>query len=127
MIRGIYTGAAGMEALQSKMDVTANNLANVDKTAFKRDEVLFKSFPDMLIHRMNDDGVNWTPLGSFDVSPIVGKLGTGVEVNEVYTRFEQGAVKATKRDADLALNGKGFFHADRSGREAIPQRVFYPG
>ena len=118
MIRGIYTGAAGMEALQSKMDVTANNLANVDKTAFKRDEVLLKSFPDMLIHRMNDDGVNWTPLGSFDVSPVVGKLGTGVEVNEVYTRFEQGAVKATKRDADLALNGKGFFmlQTDRGER-----------
>ncbi|MFW6366160.1 MAG: flagellar basal body protein, partial [Spirochaetota bacterium] len=35
MIRGIYTGVSGMIAQQAKMDVTANNLANVDKTAFK--------------------------------------------------------------------------------------------
>ncbi len=109
MIRGLYTGASGMTSLQAKMDVTANNLANVDQTAFKKDSVIFKSFPEMLLHRTNDDGVGWTPMGSFDVSPLVGKLGTGVEVNEIYTRFTQGAVKKTDRDSDLALNGEGFF------------------
>jgi flagellar basal-body rod protein FlgG len=107
-----------MEAMQVKMDVTANNLANVDKTAFKRDTVLFKNFPEMLLHRMNDDGVGWMPMGSFDTAPLVGKMGTGVEVNEVYTRFEQGALKSTNNDADIALNGEGFFvvQTDRGSR-----------
>ena len=86
MIRGIYTGASGMSALQVKMDVVANNIANVDKTGFKKDEVLYKSFPELLLHRSNDDGVGWTPMGSFDTTPIVGKLGTGTEVHETYVR-----------------------------------------
>ncbi|MDH5718591.1 MAG: flagellar hook-basal body protein [Spirochaetia bacterium] len=118
MLRGIYTGAAGMTAMQQKMDVTANNLANVDKTAFKKDSVIFKNFPELLLHRMNDDGVGWTPMGSFDISPLVGKLGTGVEVNEIYTRFEQGSLKETTNDADIALNGEGFMvvQTDRGAR-----------
>ncbi len=108
MIRGIYTGASGMSALQFKMDIVANNIANVDKTGFKRDEVLYKSFPEMLIHRSNDDGVGWTPMGSFDTTPIVGKLGTGLEVNETYVRHEQGGLKNTQVSTDIALNGEGF-------------------
>lgn len=109
MIRGIYTGASGMEAMQVKMDVLANNLANVDKTAFKRDTVIFNNFPELLLHRVNDDGVGKTPLGSFDLMPVVGKLGTGVEVNEVFTQFEQGPLKNTNNPNDLALEGEGFF------------------
>ena len=107
MVRGIYTGAAGMSAMQHKMDVISNNLANVDKTSFKRDTVVFKSFPELLLHRTNDDGVGWMPMGSFDISPLTGKLGTGTEVNEVYTRFEQGGVKLTNKDTDLALSKDG--------------------
>ncbi|MCS6972063.1 MAG: flagellar hook-basal body protein [Turneriella sp.] len=109
MLRGIYTGASGMSAMQVKMDVVANNLANVDKTAFKEDVTIFKAHPEILIHRTRDDGVGWVPLGGFDIAPLVGKLGTGVEVNEIYTRFDQGALKKTDRDQDLAINGEGFF------------------
>ncbi|RME90480.1 MAG: flagellar hook-basal body protein [Candidatus Hydrogenedentota bacterium] len=108
MIRGFYTGASGMIANQVRMDVIANNLANVDKTAFKKDEVVYKNFPELLLHRTNDDGVGWMPMGSFDISPLVGKLGTGVEVNEIYTRFDQGSLKKTDKATDIALNGKGF-------------------
>lgn len=103
MIRGLYTGANGMISQQVRMDVVANNLANVDKTAFKRDTTVFKTFPEMLLHRFSEDGVGRTPMGSFDTAPVVGKLGFGAEVNEVYTRFEQGAVKKTENVFDLML------------------------
>ena len=73
MLRGIYTGASGMAIQQTRMDVIANNLANVDKTAFKRDTTLFKTFPEMLIHRYDEDGVGKVPMGSFDTAPVVGK------------------------------------------------------
>ena len=109
MIRGIYTGASGMDSMQVKMDTLSNNIANVDKTAFKKDTVIFKTFPELLLHRAYDDGVGQTPLGSFDSMPVVGKLGTGVEVNEIFTQFEQGALKKTDNPADFALNGEGFF------------------
>lgn len=92
---------------QYRMDVIANNLANVDKTGFKTDDAIFKSFPEMLIQRSRDDGMGHVPMGGFDLSPIVGKLGTGVEFNESYTRFEQGAVKTTGNPFDLMLDDQG--------------------
>jgi flagellar basal-body rod protein FlgF len=109
MIRGIYTGASGMIAQQARMDTVANNLANVDQTGFKKDTTLFKAFPDMIIRRTNDDGLGITPAGSYDSMPYVGKLGTGVEVNETYTQFEQGAMEKTENNFDFALEGRGFF------------------
>jgi flagellar basal-body rod protein FlgF len=106
MLRGIYTGANGMNIQQVRMDVIANNLANVDKTAFKKDTTLFKTFPELLIHRFREDGVGTVPMGSFDTTPLVGKLGIGGEVNEIYTRFEQGAVKKTDNHYDLMIQDK---------------------
>jgi flagellar basal-body rod protein FlgG len=117
MVRGIYTGAAGMIAEMHRMDVVSNNLANVDKPAYKYDTAIFKAFPEMLISRMNDDGVVKLPIGSYDVAPIVGKIGTGVEMNESFTRFEQGALKQTDNKFDLALDGQGFFVLDTPAGE----------
>ena len=48
-------------------------------------------------------------MGSYDVAPIVGKLGLGVETNEIYTVFEQGSFKQTSSTTDMALSGEGFF------------------
>jgi flagellar basal-body rod protein FlgG len=63
----------------------------------------------MLMHRINDDGVRMIPIGSYDLMPVVGKLGTGVEVNEIFTEFSQGAFKRTENNFDMALEGRGFF------------------
>lgn len=109
MIRGLYTGASGMIAQEAKMNTVSNNLANVDKTAYKKDSTIFKAFPDMLIRRINESGLGITPAGSYDTMPYVGKLGTGVEVNEVFTDFAQGSLQRTENSFDLALEGKGFF------------------
>ncbi len=108
MIRGLYTGASGMVVQQNRLDEIANNLANVDLNGYKKDTAIEKAFPELLIRRMSDDGVYRFPMGSVDTTPIVGRLGTGVETNEVYTNFEQGAMKQTENDFDLALEGGGF-------------------
>jgi flagellar basal-body rod protein FlgG len=109
MIRGLYIGASGMTAEWNRLDAVSNNLANTDLTGYKRDTVTFKAFPELLIRRMDDDGVKKIPMGSVDVAPIVGRIGTGVETNEVYTEFTQGAFKETGSDFDFALEGEGFF------------------
>lgn len=109
MIRGWYIGSSGMNAQQARLDAIANNLANADTTGFKRDIAVSKSFPELLMRRMNDDGVYETPFGSADVAPIVGKIGLGVETNELYTDFEQGSFKQTSTHTDVALSGEGFF------------------
>ena len=109
MIRGWYTAASGMRAQQWRLDAVANNLANLDTDGYKRDVAAFKAFPELLLRRQDDDGVYLIPFGSADAAPIIGKMGMGVELNELYTNFDQGAMKETTSDFDVALDGKGFF------------------
>ena len=108
MIRGWYTGASGMRAQQWRLDAVANNLANVGTEGYKKDVASFKAFPEMLIRRQNDDGVFHIPFGSADAAPIIGRMGTGVELNELFTNFRQGSPLETSNDFDVMLEGKGF-------------------
>ena len=108
MVRGLFTAASGMNVQQNRLDEIANNLANVDLNGYKKDTAIQKAFPEMLMRRMNDDGMYKFPFGSVDTAPIVGTLGTGVETNEVYTNFTQGPLKQTENDFDLAMEGSGF-------------------
>lgn len=117
MVKGLYTGTSGMIAQQHRLNTVANNLANVDKPGFKRDVTCLKSFPEMRLARTEDDGVMIFPLGSTDSRPYIGRLGTGVEVNEVYTQFEQGSLKETGNAFDFALNGKGFIAVETPNGE----------
>jgi flagellar basal-body rod protein FlgG len=125
MVRGLYTGASGMIVQMSRIDVLSHNLANVDTPAYKKDTTIMKSFPEMLMRRINDDGVRVIPIGSYDLMPIVGKLGTGVEVNEVFTEFSQGAFKRTENDFDMALEGKGFFSVTTADGERYTRNGSY--
>ncbi len=109
MIRGWYIGASGMNAQQNRLDAISNNLANVDTTAYKKDIPVSKSFSELLLRRTQADGVYTSSEGSYDVAPIIGKIGLGVETNELYTSFEQGSFKSTQTNTDLALSGEGFF------------------
>ena len=106
-----------MVVQQNRLDAISNNLANVDTTGYKRDTAIQKAFPELLLRRMSDDGVTQFPIrsmpvGSFDVAPVVGRVGTGVETNEYFTVFSQGALKQTENSFDLALDGGGFFVVD---------------
>jgi flagellar basal-body rod protein FlgG len=108
VVKGIYTAASGMRAQQWRLDSVANNLSNVNTDSYKREQAVFKANPEMLLRRTNDDGVFLNPFGSHDNAPIIGRMGTGVELNELYVDFSQGAFKETENDYDLALDGRGF-------------------
>lgn len=104
MIRGLYTSASGMMAEMVRNDVTANNLANINTTGYKKDTAVFKSFPEMLMQRVNDQKKT-------DPQPAVniGTLGTGAIVDEIITSHEQGALRETSNKFDLAIDGEGYF------------------
>lgn len=101
-----------MTAQMHRMDAVSNNLANVNTTGYKRDTAVMKSFPQLLMRRFHDNTEVQLPLGSIDRAPVVGKLGTGVETNEVYTVNEQGSFQQSDNPFDLALGGDGYFVVD---------------
>ncbi|MFN3660629.1 MAG: flagellar basal body protein, partial [Brevinematales bacterium] len=68
MVRSIFTGASGMMVTMEEMNTVANNLANVNTDGYKRETSVTKAFPEMLIRRINDDGVVKFPLGSYDLA-----------------------------------------------------------
>lgn len=100
-IQTLYTAATGMEALESKLDVIANNLANVSTTAFKKDR---QNFEDLLYRNETYPGVSQsgTPTG------IGTHTGLGTRVASTQMNFEQGAIQQTGRELDIAIEGNGF-------------------
>jgi len=99
MLRGLYTAYTGMEAQQEKMDVVSNNLANASTKGFKQDNVVFKSFSDVLATKINDP--------EYKGQENIGKMTLGVQVDNVYTNFEQGALELTESPYDLSIEGPG--------------------
>jgi len=101
-----------MRAQQWRLDAVANNLANVNTDGFKRELASFQTSSSLLMRRMSDDGLYPHPFGSGDAAPIIGRLGLGVELNELYTDLQQGTLRETFSDFDLAIDGTGFFVVD---------------
>lgn len=107
MIRGLYTSASGMLAQMKRTDLISSNLANVNTTGFKKDATIFQALEEMQLRRLGD-AYSIGPK-KLDAKPYIGALGTGVDVGQVYTRFDQGSIKNTSNPLDLALEGDGFF------------------
>ncbi len=107
MIRGLYTSASGMLVGQTRMEVLANNLANVDTPGYKKDTVLARAFPEMLLRRINDEVPDPSRPG-VDRRPVIGRAGTGAGVDEIATLYGQGQIRDTANPYDLALAGEGF-------------------
>lgn len=104
-VQTLYTAATGMVALETKLDVIANNMANINTDGFKRDRANFED----LFYR-------YRPLpGALDSTgqptPTGTGIGLGARVSSTQTDFEQGAFKDTGRELDVAIEGNGFFQA----------------
>ncbi|MDD5091262.1 MAG: flagellar hook-basal body protein [Candidatus Wallbacteria bacterium] len=111
MLRGLYTATSGMLCQEAATQTLANNLANVNTAGFKKDNVIYRDFPSMLLRRINDPTKKIYE-NRVDPWPYVGKLGTGTIVDEIYNDRTQGDFHESGNTTDLALNGKGFFVVD---------------
>ncbi len=96
MDQGIYTAAAGAIAMEEKLSVIANNIANVNTAGFKKDALSFKDFEKALDTSMLSPGQH----RAVPVSVVVGKQ---------YIDSTQGAFIDTGNPLDVAISGEGFF------------------
>lgn len=96
---GMYISAEGAAAQAQRLEVIANNLANVDTAGFKPDVPTFQARFAEAIQRGHAQPGNRS----------INDVGGGVKINGVATNYSMGELKHTGNDLDFAINGKGFF------------------
>lgn len=111
MIRALYTSTTGMNAQELQLNVTSNNLANVNTTGFKKSNTQFE---DLFYQTLKAAGAE-TVGGSMIPSGI--QVGMGVRPSSVQKVWTQGDYIVTGRELDFAIEGKGFFNIIRDGED----------
>lgn len=101
MFDALYIGATGMQAQQANVDAIANNLANVNTPAFKKNRV---NFSELVVTGIAA-GQQGTPLE--DTAPLAA-LGAGVQLSSSAKTFDAGDLKKTDSPMDFAILGDGF-------------------
>ena len=113
MIRALWTAATGMEAQQTCLDISANNLANLGTTGFKKSRA---EFQDLMYQVQKRPG---TETSSGIQLPVGIEIGMGSKLSAVQKMFSQGDYVQTGNKFDWSIEGDGFFQIDNgSGRTA---------
>lgn len=103
MIRSLWISKTGLDAQQTKLDVIANNLANVSTNGFKRARAVFE---DLLYQTLRQPGAASSQQTQV---PAGLEIGTGVRPVATARIHTQGNLQQTGNGLDLAINGQGFF------------------
>lgn len=106
MFRALSTAATGMEAQQSKIDVVANNLANVNTTGFRKSRA---EFADLLYETLRSAGASESQGRQI---PSAMQVGHGTKLVATQRSFSPGQVRQTGNPLDLAIDGQGFFQVN---------------
>lgn len=109
MSYGIYLSADGAQAQAQRMEVIANNLANVDTTGFKRQLAVIQARHSEAI----EQGV------AVENSATIDDIGGGTLVQETLTDFSTGQLKHTGIPSDVAIDGDGFFEVQKDGQNFL--------
>jgi len=115
MLRSLYAGISGLRSHQTMLDVTGNNIANVNTTAFKGSSVQFQDTLSQLTQ-----GAGGPQQGVGGTNP--AQVGLGVLVAGISTNFAQGSTQATGKASDLMISGDGFF-VTRQGNQTMYTRA----
>jgi flagellar hook protein FlgE len=107
----MFSGVSGLRVHQTKMDVIANNISNVNTVGYKSSRV---TFMDAFYQRL---------AGASAENPVTGRTGTnamqiglGANVASIDTIMTQGMSQRTDVSTDLMIQGNGFFVvSDASG------------
>jgi flagellar basal-body rod protein FlgG len=103
MIRALSTAATGMEAQQTRLDVTSNNIANVSTTGYKR---VRAEFEDLMYQTERAPG---SSTGANTKAPTGVQVGMGVRTVATQRMHDEGSLQQTGNPLDVAIEGNGFY------------------
>ena len=96
MNRSFYNGISGIKTHQFGLDVWANNIANINKTAYKAATPEFSTIFSQSLTKL-------------PTTPTSNDIGLGSRASATTVQFKQGSITKTENPFDLALNGEGWF------------------
>ncbi|EQK43609.1 flagellar hook-basal body family protein [[Clostridium] bifermentans ATCC 638] len=99
----MHNSKAGMLSSQSNIELISNNITNVQTVGYKKLDAGFLDLYQESLHK------NSYPTNSPDI-----RTGTGSRISQATRNYEQGAIKETKINTNLAIDGNGFFRVIRS-------------
>jgi len=102
-MKALQIAASGMAAQQMKVDVVANNLANMSTTGYNARRV---DFADLHYQQIAKPGTISAQDGS--MLPTGIQMGLGVRPAAVSVILQQGSVSQTHGDLDVAIEGRGY-------------------
>jgi len=102
-MQSLYTASTGMLGMQTQIDTTSNNIANVNTIGFKKSRA---EFADLMYNVMEYAG---TSTSDTTKSPTGIEVGLGVRPTAVNKIFSEGSLKQTDNQLDMAITGQGFF------------------
>ena len=115
MVKGLYTAHTGMVNEMKRLDILANNLANADTTAYKKEGTTSRTFADEMSLRIKDSS-------NMGIPKKLGDITYGVHLGQVYTDYSTGNFKVTDNTTDFAIEGNGFFavaFTDKQGNTSV--------
>ncbi len=101
MVRSLYSGISGLRTHQVGMDVTANNISNVNTVAFKAGRATFKESMVQMLQGPSRPAGN-----QGGRNPL--QIGLGVAVGSIDTMLRQGNLQTTGQITDIALEGRAY-------------------
>jgi len=110
MLRSLYSGISGLRAHQTMLDVTGNNIANVNTAGFKASSTQFQDTLSQMTQ-----GASGPQAETGGSNP--AQIGLGVRVAGVSTNFAQGSSQSTGRATDMMISGDGFFVTSKGGQQ----------
>lgn len=113
MIRGMYSAISGLKAHQVMLDVTANNLANVNTIGYKGSRATFK---DQLQQNFSGGAASGATSGGQNPQ----QVGLGVSLSSVDNLMTSGNLQNTGNPLDVAISGEGFFRVANGAPPALP-------
>jgi flagellar hook protein FlgE len=110
VLRSLFSGISGLRSHQTMMDVTGNNIANVNTAGYKGSQTVFQDTLSQMLQ-----GAGAPQGGAGGTNP--AQVGLGVRVGGIFTNFGQGAAQMTGRSTDLMIQGDGFFVVRKDGQD----------
>lgn len=108
MSRGFYALTSGMLTQQRKIDISSNNISNLNTAGYKKEQAVTTNFGNLLINKYKQNGI-------YDEATQISNVSMIRTMEENNTIHSQGTLEETGSDTDFAIMGAGFFSINQNG------------